>query len=193
MQKITEIKEVHSIKRKETVDGVETYVEKKYIRDHNVKYVEGLPRFGHFLLDRIFFYIFAFILLLPFGLVAKLMNITFDPDSDLFKALDILLSWFIMQPLYYFIFEATIQSSPAKIILGRIVVDEYGNKPTMKQIFIRSISRSVPFEIFSCLSTRGWHDDWSKTFVIRKKDLRELRLFQKINDIQEPLSPNPKV
>jgi hypothetical protein len=43
----------------------------------------------------------------------------------------------------------------------------------------------VPLEIFSCLSPRGWHDTWSRTFVLRKKDLKELRLLQKINNVNE--------
>jgi uncharacterized RDD family membrane protein YckC len=194
MQKITEIKEQHIIKRRETVNGVNTFVEKNYIRFHPVKFVEGLPRVGHFLLDRVFFYIFAIIIGVPVAIILVMMGISIDDNSASFKLFDTLFSWLILQPLYYFIFEALIQSSPAKIILGRIVVDEYGNKPGIKQIFIRSISRSVPFEAFSCLSTTGWHDNWSKTYVIRKKDLRELRLLQKINNIQEPISPNePKV
>jgi uncharacterized RDD family membrane protein YckC len=75
-----------------------------------------------------------------------------------------------------------LQSSPAKLILGRIVVNEYGEKPTFKQIVARSYSRIVPFEIFSCLSQFGWHDKWSDTFVLRKKDLIELQLAIKAQD-----------
>lgn len=189
MQKITEIKEQHTIKRKVNVNGIDTYVEEKLINYRPVKYVEGLPRFGHFLLDRVFFYIFALVITFPLKILLIKMDDSVDINDSTFKTLDILFSWFILQPLYYFIFEVSIQSSPAKILFGRIVVDEFGNKPTIKQILIRSVSRSVPFEIFSCLSTTGWHDEWSKTFVMRKKDLKDLKLLQKINDIKEPIPP----
>lgn len=190
MQKITEIKEYHITRQKQIVNGVETFVEKKTVKFHEIKYVEGLARFGHFLLDRVFFYAFASIIGVGLGLLLVVFDKQDIIESPYFSIMDTLFSWLILQPAFYFIFEASIQSSPAKIILGRIVVDEYGNKPTAKQILIRSFSRSVPFEIFSCMGATGWHDDWSKTFVIRKKDLKEIRLLQKINNIEEPTSPN---
>ncbi|MBA3663558.1 MAG: RDD family protein [Bacteroidetes bacterium] len=192
MQKITEIKETHTVKRKEKVNGEDVYVEKTFQRLREVPVVEGTARFGHFILDRIFYYLFTLILGTILGVVIVFTGIDINPDSQEFKIYDTLLSWLILQPLFYFIFEASMQSSPAKAILGRIVVDEYGNKPTVKQFFIRSISRSVPFEDFSCLSPRGWHDTWSNTFVIRKKDLNELRLLQKINNIG-PLEGNKEL
>jgi uncharacterized RDD family membrane protein YckC len=185
MQKITEIKEYHTIQRKQMVNGIETYTEQKVPRFHTVNYVDGIARFGHFLLDRVFFYAFAALIGIPLGIILVFLNMQDILDSPYFNIFDTLFSWLILQPAYYFIFEVSIQSTPAKIILKRIVVDEYGNKPTPKQILIRSFTRSVPFEVFSCLGTTGWHDDWSKTFVIRKKDLEELKLLQKINNIDE--------
>jgi uncharacterized RDD family membrane protein YckC len=183
VQKITEIKESYTVKRREKVNGEEKFVEKTFTRFKEVRVVEGLPRFGHFLLDRVFFYLFGLLIGVFLGLLVGLTGIEVDFESSEMKIYDSLFSWLILQPLFYFIFEASMQASPAKAILGRIVVDEYGNKPTMKQIFIRSISRSVPFEAFSCLGSRGWHDTWSDTFVIRKKDLEELRMLQKIDNI----------
>jgi len=185
LQKITEIKIPHTLKKREMVNGAETFVEKTVLRFAEVKFVDGFPRFGHFLLDRVFFYIFATILGIVLGIVLVVIHRTSFLDDPDFKIFDTLFSWLILQPLFYFIFEASMQSSPAKAILGRIVVDEYGNKPTAKQILIRSFARAVPFEAFSCLGSRGWHDTWSGTFVIRKKDLAELRLLQKINNIQD--------
>lgn len=187
MQKITEIKVLHTTKKKQLVNGVETFVEEQSWRYKDVKYVDGIARFGHFLLDRVFMYIFNAIFWVIIGIVVVLIAGTevFEDESTL-NIVDALVSWLFLQPLFYFIFESTMQASPAKAILGRIVVDEYGNKPTLKQIFIRSISRSVPFEPFSCLGQMGWHDTWSNTFVIRKKDLKELKMIQKINEIEQP-------
>jgi hypothetical protein len=33
----------------------------------------------------------------------------------------------------------------------------------------------IPFEIFSCLGSRGWHDKLSNTFVVSKKEAETLR------------------
>jgi uncharacterized RDD family membrane protein YckC len=185
MQKLTEIEEQITVKKRQYVDGQETFVETIRSRFREVPFVEGLPRFGHFLIDRVVMTVCSFgigILLVLLLAFTGNMGFTDDPAFDLF---DRLFTWFVIQPAYYFIFEASMQSTPGKALLKRIVVDEYGNKPTTRQILIRSLSRTVPFEIFSCLSPRGWHDTWSNTFVLRKKDLEELRLLQKINKVNE--------
>ncbi|MBA2610397.1 MAG: RDD family protein [Bacteroidetes bacterium] len=184
MQKITEIKEFYTEKRKQRVNGEAVFIEKKLYRFRDVNYVDGWARFGHWLLDYVFRVIFEAGIGIVLGVILALtqnLGILNDPNINIYNRL---VSWLIFQPLYYFIFELAMQASPAKAILGRIVVDEYGNKPSPKQIFLRSISRVVPFEAFSCLSTLGWHDTWSNTFVIRKKDLKELKLLQKINNIE---------
>lgn len=193
MQKITEIKESYTVKRREKVNGEYVMVDKTLVRFRDVNYVEGWPRFGHFLLDRVFLYIFTIIFGVMLGVILLLTDSAYILSEPWFGVVDTLLSWLVIQPLYYFVFEFSMQSSPAKLILGRIVVDEYGNKPTASQILARSFSRCVPFEYFSCLGTTGWHDDWSNTFVIRKKDLEELRMIQKINNIQnQPITePQP--
>lgn len=190
MQKITEITESYIIKRKVNINGEDKYIEEVQTRLKDVPVVDGMPRLGHFLLDRLFIYILEMMLGVVLGVIISLTGTEIDWNDEELKIYNSLWSWLIIGPLFYFIFEVSIQSSPAKAIFGRVVVDEYGNKPTVKQILIRSISRPVPFEALSCLSPRGWHDTWSKTFVIRKKDLKELKLLQKINTIEnEPHGP----
>ncbi len=192
MQKITEIKEFYTVKRKEKVNGETVFVEKTLYRYREVRFVTGWARFGHWLLDSVFRTIFEAILGAAIGVILALtQNIAIidDPAFDLYSKL---VSWLIFYPLFYFIFENSMQASPAKAILGRVVVDEYGNKPTTKQFFIRSVSRVVPFEALSCLGDLGWHDTWSKTFVIRKKDLKELKLLQKIDNIDSTSVSLPK-
>jgi len=186
MQKITEIKEYYTVNRREKVDGEVRFVPKTKMRYKEVPYVSGWARFGHFMLDRVFFIIFTLLFYVTLGLILGLTNNAHLIEDLHLEDYEIFYNWLILHPLFYFIFELSLQGSPAKALLGRVVVDEYGNKPTVKQFFIRSISRSVPFEPFSCFSETGWHDNWSGTFVIRKKDLAELRLLQKINDIGAP-------
>jgi uncharacterized RDD family membrane protein YckC len=55
------------------------------------------------------------------------------------------------------------------------VIDIYGNKPELGTNILRNIIRLVPFEIFSCLSERGWHDRWSETFVVKDEEYNKIK------------------
>lgn len=74
----------------------------------------------------------------------------------------------VLYLLYYFIWEATTARTLGKLITGTIIVDENGEKPTAYTAFIRTICRLIPFEYFSFLGERGWHDSISKTYVVKK-------------------------
>lgn len=91
-------------------------------------------------------------------------------DSQMVLIKDGLIT-FIISVLYYFIFEFTLQRTPAKFVTRTYVVRTDGHKPTFKDIFIRTLSRLVPFEPFSFLvkidEAKGWHDRWSKTCVVK--------------------------
>jgi uncharacterized RDD family membrane protein YckC len=183
--KITEIKENYSVKRPtKNESGERVYEEKSFVRFKDVPAVTGWARFGHYALDVVFYYIFALILAVPIVIIlmALGMDVNQMDNSLSFDIIDRLISWLILYPGYYLLFETTMQTTPGKLILGRIVVNDYGEKPTFKDILARSYSRIVPFETFSCLSDYGWHDTWSNTFVIRKKDLEELNLARKTQE-----------
>lgn len=185
-QKITEIKETYTVKSRirgshVSADGSH-FEEKTLTRYKEVVTVEGWARFGHFLLDRIFLYIFTLLFGVAAGMVSAIFgfqHIWSSPYADL--SLNVF-TYLVLFPCYYLLFESTMQSSPGKLILGRVVVDEYGEKPGFLQILGRSYSRIVPFEAFSCFGSLGWHDSWSGTMVIRKKDLEELKLAIKVQE-----------
>lgn len=85
-----------------------------------------------------------------------------------------LISSIAISILYYVIFESIWSKTPAKFITKTKVITEYGEKPNLKTIFVRTLIRNVPFEAFSFLGSqhpRGWHDRWSKTIVIN--DVKE--------------------
>jgi uncharacterized RDD family membrane protein YckC len=69
---------------------------------------------------------------------------------------------------YYILLESLSQRTLGKIAFGTIVVNEVGEKPTFRQVVIRSVSRFIPFEAISCFGERGWHDSLSKTHVVLK-------------------------
>jgi uncharacterized RDD family membrane protein YckC len=181
--KITEIKESYTQKqRSKDESGNVTFVEKNFTRFKDVPYVDGWARFGHFIIDRIIFYIFTWIFGIALGLLLAITGATDVIRAEYFNLTVTLFTYIFLYPLYYFVFEASMQSSPGKLIMGRVVVNEYGEKPALNQILARSFSRIVPFEPFSCFSTLGWHDTWSDTYVLRKKDLEELRLAVKAQE-----------
>ena len=180
--KITEIKEYYTVKRKQkNTEGKLVEVEKTLYRFKEVPYVTGWPRFGHFLLDRVFYYIFAVAFGVMLGIIIGLLGGARWIGSMNNTLLDLIL-YVIVYPLYYIVLEGSTQASLGKLILKRIVVNEYGDKPTFKQIVGRSYARLVPFEQFSCFAEKGWHDEWSKTFVIRKKDLEDLLVLARLQE-----------
>jgi|RhiMetdeSRZDD1v2_1073273.scaffolds.fasta_scaffold35634_3 uncharacterized RDD family membrane protein YckC len=70
---------------------------------------------------------------------------------------------------YYTVFEtATRGRTIGKLVTGSIAVTEDGNPLTFKTAFLRSICRLIPFNAFSALGNRPWHDSLSKTTVIKK-------------------------
>jgi uncharacterized RDD family membrane protein YckC len=77
--------------------------------------------------------------------------------------------------VYYMVTEGIFGRSLAKVITGTIVVDENGVKPGFAAVLKRSLSRLIPFEVFSFLGSagRGWHDSLSDTYVVDKKALAE--------------------
>jgi len=56
-----------------------------------------------------------------------------------------------------------------KLITGTRAIRQDGGELTFKNAFLRSLSRLVPFEVFSGFSTLTWHDSWTDTMVIKTK------------------------
>ena len=56
-----------------------------------------------------------------------------------------------------------------KLISGTRAIRQDGQELTLKNAFMRSLSRLVPFELFSGFNTLAWHDKWTDTMVIRSR------------------------
>lgn len=76
----------------------------------------------------------------------------------------------IVQLIFYWFFETMFQATPGKLLSGTVVVNNDGKKPSGSQLVKRTFSRIVPFEAFSTLFGRPWHDEWSETYVIKEKN-----------------------
>ncbi len=116
-----------------------------------------LIRLTNYILDRIF-------MTVPSVGIAV---ISFFLDKKLHFILSILgVVWFFA---YFIFFESIWQKTPAKWITKTKVVDMNGNKPSFLRILGRSLTRFIPFEPLSFLFSKypiGWHDSFSKTYVV---------------------------
>ena len=98
-----------------------------------------------------------------------LKNIDFVPNGTFLVKSNRVLEVMVLYFGYHFLFEYFLNRTPAKFITKTIVVDVNGNKPNMKEIFLRNISRLIPFDNLSFLFGEVWRDSISETTVIYKK------------------------
>jgi uncharacterized RDD family membrane protein YckC len=71
---------------------------------------------------------------------------------------------------YYSICEAAFKGRTlGKLITGSRAIRMDGQDLTFKDTLLRSLSRMVPFEVFSGLGSRPWHDSWTKTIVVKAR------------------------
>ena len=69
---------------------------------------------------------------------------------------------------YYLLFEGVWGKTPAKFLTKTKVITKEGHKPSLGNIFVRTLCRFIPFDAFSFLSSNpvGWHDSLPKTLVV---------------------------
>lgn len=138
-----------------------------------VKVVTEWTRFGHYLIDLLIIsaisvgikFIIPFTFQSSFGFYFTVGEYQFGPSvTNLFVTV-----------AYYMICEATMQRTIGKFATNSVVINEYAEAPSVENLLGRSFSRIVPFEAFSCLSERGWHDKWSNTYVVTEKERDTLK------------------
>ena len=149
----------------------------EYDAPREVKPIGGWARFGHYIVDTVILYLLilitVFVASVGYGVAAKS---GFDEYEEVFNLL-VSGSILLVYPVYYIFCESIWQRTPGKLLTKAYVIDEYGRKPEFGTILLRTVIRFVPFEYFSCLGepSRGWHDQWSKTWVVHKTELEELK------------------
>ena len=154
--------------------------EKKVKR--KIQLVTGWLRFAHYIIDAII------IGVIVFGLNFILMEVFQIGFSSSISVNSGKMSFFyriipsldniIITVLYYFLCEKFMQRTIGKFATGSVVINKYAEAPEDGSLIGRSFARLVPFEALSCLSDRGWHDTWSKTYVVTtdERDLLKQRL-----------------
>ncbi len=130
----------------------------------------------------ILFFIAAFIAFDGYNSLLDYLN-SFD------KAQNFLL-WTLIIFLYYSTFEILFARTLSKYFTKTIVVLADGSKPKPIDILGRTLIRIIPFEHLTFLRGRkpGWHDELSKTFVVKKDKLeKSLSDFKEIQQIERPI------
>ena len=56
-----------------------------------------------------------------------------------------------------------------KLITGSRAVKDDGTELTFKNALLRTLSRLVPFEPFSGFGGHPWHDNWTRTMVVKTR------------------------
>ncbi len=124
----------------------------------NVPVVSSGIRFIHSIIDQILVFGISFMLSMD------------DPDAFTLYA-------YVLMFGYYVVTEGLLGGSLAKLMLGNIVIDDHAKRINFGTAALRSIIRFVPLDGLSFLGSdsRGWHDKWSKTYVIKKGDLERVQ------------------
>lgn len=131
-------------------------------------------RFFHFLIDT---FIIALVFLpIIFSVFTNMVNTDEGIYSSSQVSRNILESRYtgiaifvVLRFIYYPIFEIMFGSTPAKFLTESVVVNHKGEKPSVKDIFKRTLWRNIPFDSVSFLFGKGWHDVMSYTYIVKEK------------------------
>jgi uncharacterized RDD family membrane protein YckC len=132
-------------------------------------------RFANYLIDLAIFYI------LIFSLATGLYIVDFDLAEKLFAetegfALVDRLTYLLLYAMFLGIMEMALKGRTiGKYITGTIAVNKDGTPITAETALFRGLCRAIPFNAFSALGNPSypWHDKWTKTYVVLKKDLQQ--------------------
>ena len=136
------------------------------ITDNNLSLAGQEQRIFNVIIDMVAFFIIW--LLMTIGLMFLGLDQTYtDETGEKLPIIPII----ILVPTfwgYYLLTESIFQRTLGKVLTKTKVVSLTGEKPTLKQVIFRTLSRSIPFEYFSYLATvEGIHDRLSKTRVVK--------------------------
>ncbi|MDQ8003872.1 MAG: RDD family protein [Pedobacter sp.] len=86
--------------------------------------------------------------------------------SNTLTGASIIVSFFTL--FYYLVLEVVFNITIGKTILGNIIVNDEGARPSIAQRFGRTFCRLIPFNALSFLfNQRGWHDSITNTYVVK--------------------------
>jgi uncharacterized RDD family membrane protein YckC len=127
--------------------------------DTNLRLADRSTRFANHFVDTlgIFFIVFLHVMVLD-----GLLGVIPKDGSPLLG-----IYFFVLYVLYHALFEHYWGKTPGKFLSKTHVATINGQQPTFFNILGRNFCRLIPLDNISFLiSKRGWHDEFSKTFVV---------------------------
>lgn len=124
-------------------------------------------RFLNLIIDTAVYYALTFVS----GILYGLYLVKTDGQMDEGGSTQLVLFVLALIPylLYYSLMEAFAGGRTiGKMATGTYVVQTNGEAVSFGKAFLRTIIRFVPFEPFSMLGGRPWHDSWTDTVVVKK-------------------------
>jgi uncharacterized RDD family membrane protein YckC len=127
-------------------------------------------RLANYFIDRVVILILFFMSIFILAILFAASGESIDEEGAGFTFFSYLIL-FAVHIGYYAIMESVFGRTVGKFVSGTCVVDSQGRTPEAQVIILRTLSRLVPFEAFSFLGTpaRGWHDQWTDTWVVEYK------------------------
>lgn len=162
-KKITDIYREKIVSRKERNQSGEVEpVERAFRLNRPVDTLSAPRRLLNFIIDNIFICFFQYVLAILF---IRNMYVYYLVSIACFSS-------------YYILLEYYFQRTVGKFMTDSLVVNEYGERPDLTAICLRTAIRIIPFEAISFLwsdENRWWHDQWAGTYVISKDELSLVR------------------
>ncbi|HLF51039.1 RDD family protein [Flavobacterium sp.] len=138
-------------------------------------------RFLNCLIDLVILYIIWISIGFTLIVIADISNsYELSERIETMNGLEQFLSGTVIMILYYGFMEINFSRTIAKYFTKTFVVMRDGSKPDAKTIVKRTLCRFIPFEAITFLNihSRGWHDAFSQTYVVKKHEFNEKkRLF----------------
>lgn len=138
-------------------------------------------RFLNYLIDSLIVYIVWISIGTTIILIADITNNdALSERIETMTAMEHSLSFAGVMMLYYLVMEIYFSRTLAKYFTKTVVAMRNGSKPTTAAILKRTLCRFIPFEAFTFLGSksRGWHDSFSHTYVVKKhKFLEKKQLY----------------
>lgn len=157
--------------QKDNLLGDESYIENHF------EYATQGQRFLNWLIDNLLMrfglsYLSGMGLGFIIGIAAPdfFQNIAYSENSTMIFGLLGVLIAYLNYIFYYTLCEKLFKGyTLGKLITGTRAIRQDGSELTFRNALLRSLSRCVPFEVFSGFSTLTWHDSWTDTMVIKAR------------------------
>lgn len=133
-------------------------------------------RLLHHLLDTLILMFLIFSIGSLFSDFERVKGIRIIPEY-LNNRYGLLLFLVLLRFIYFPFFERIFGSTPGKFLTNSRVINSKAEIPTSSHVFGRTLYRNIPFNAFSFLFGKGWHDSISKTFVVKEKNIGVRNIF----------------